>query len=45
MTAAFKPTRQTPGVHHRHVGDVVATALNDGVLDACFDWLTGIVCQ
>jgi glyoxylase-like metal-dependent hydrolase (beta-lactamase superfamily II) len=42
MTAAFRPTRQAPGVHHRFVGEVVVTALNDGVLDASFDWLTHI---
>jgi glyoxylase-like metal-dependent hydrolase (beta-lactamase superfamily II) len=42
MTSAFKPTRQAPGVHHRFVGEVVVTALNDGVLDASFDWLTQI---
>jgi glyoxylase-like metal-dependent hydrolase (beta-lactamase superfamily II) len=42
MTTAFRPTRQAPGVHHRFVGEVVVTALNDGVLDASFDWLTHI---
>ncbi len=42
MTTAFRPTRQVPGVHHRHVGEVVVTALNDGLLDASFDWLTHI---
>ena len=40
MTSAFRPTRQAPGVHHRFVGEMVVTALNDGVLDASFDWLT-----
>jgi glyoxylase-like metal-dependent hydrolase (beta-lactamase superfamily II) len=42
MTTAFTSTHQTPGVHHRHVGDVVVTALNDGVLEASFNWLTHI---
>ena len=42
MTTAFKPTHQTPGVHHRTVGDVVVTALNDGAFEASFDWLTCI---
>jgi glyoxylase-like metal-dependent hydrolase (beta-lactamase superfamily II) len=42
MTSVFRPTRQAPGVHHRFVGEVVVTALNDGVLDASFDWLTHI---
>jgi glyoxylase-like metal-dependent hydrolase (beta-lactamase superfamily II) len=42
MTTAFKPTRQAPGVHHRAVGNVLVTALNDGMFDASFDWLTQI---
>src|SRR5208282_2754715 len=42
MTTAFRPTRQAPGVHHRSVGEMVVTALNDGMLDASFDWLTHI---
>ena len=42
MTSVLRPSRQVPGVHHRFVGDIVVTALNDGVLDASFDWLTQI---
>jgi glyoxylase-like metal-dependent hydrolase (beta-lactamase superfamily II) len=42
MTSAFRPTRQVPGVHHRFMGEVVLTALHDGVLEASFDWLTHI---
>jgi glyoxylase-like metal-dependent hydrolase (beta-lactamase superfamily II) len=42
MTTAFRPTHQTPGVHHRNVGEVVVTALNDGMFEASFDWLTNI---
>jgi glyoxylase-like metal-dependent hydrolase (beta-lactamase superfamily II) len=42
MTTAFRPTHQTPGVHHRSVGEVVVTALNDGMFEASFDWLTNI---
>ena len=42
MTTAFRPTRQSPGVHHRNVGDVLVTALNDGAFEASFEWLTNI---
>lgn len=42
MTTAFRPARQAPGVHHRQVGEVLVTALNDGMLDASFNWLTHI---
>jgi glyoxylase-like metal-dependent hydrolase (beta-lactamase superfamily II) len=42
MTTNFRPTRQSPGVHHRNVGDILATALNDGMFDASFEWLTNI---
>jgi glyoxylase-like metal-dependent hydrolase (beta-lactamase superfamily II) len=42
MTTVFKPTQQAPGVHHRKIGEIVVTALNDGMLDASFDWLTHI---
>jgi glyoxylase-like metal-dependent hydrolase (beta-lactamase superfamily II) len=34
-----KPTRQPPGVHHFAIGDVVVTALNDGMIgDATFNF-------
>jgi glyoxylase-like metal-dependent hydrolase (beta-lactamase superfamily II) len=42
MTTSFRPTRQTPGVYHRAVADIIVTALNDGLLGASFDWLTQI---
>jgi glyoxylase-like metal-dependent hydrolase (beta-lactamase superfamily II) len=29
-------------VHHRHVGEVRVTALNDGMFEGSFDWLTNI---
>ena len=42
MTTAFRPTTQAPGVHHRAVGEVLVTALNDGMFEGSFDWLTNI---
>jgi glyoxylase-like metal-dependent hydrolase (beta-lactamase superfamily II) len=42
MTDFAKPECQVPGVHHLSVGEFVVTALNDGVFDGSFDWLTGI---
>jgi len=36
------PQRQAPGVHHLAVGDATVTALNDGMIDAAFEWLTGL---
>jgi len=32
MSRAPKPTQQSPGVHHLAIGDIVVTALNDGML-------------
>jgi glyoxylase-like metal-dependent hydrolase (beta-lactamase superfamily II) len=41
-----KPTRQPPGVHHFTIGDIIVTALNDGVLGGSaldfFDFVTNI---
>jgi glyoxylase-like metal-dependent hydrolase (beta-lactamase superfamily II) len=31
-----------PGIHHVKVGDIVATALNDGQFDADLGWVTGL---
>ncbi|HET6235908.1 MAG TPA: MBL fold metallo-hydrolase [Acetobacteraceae bacterium] len=42
MTTAFRPARQAPGVHHHAVGEVRVTALNDGMFEGSFDWLTNI---
>lgn len=36
------PQQQSPGVHHRAVGDVIVTALNDGMIEGAFEWLTGV---
>ena len=33
VTAPSRPHRQPVGVHHRQVGEVLVTALNDGMLD------------
>ena len=41
MTTA-RPERQPPGVHHLTIGDTVVTALNDGMFEGAFDWLTGL---
>jgi glyoxylase-like metal-dependent hydrolase (beta-lactamase superfamily II) len=32
MPHTQRPTQQTPGVHHFAIGDIVATALNDGMI-------------
>ena len=41
-----QPTRQTPGVHHFAFGDIVVTALNDGMLGApmldFFEFVTNV---
>lgn len=37
-----RPEHQAPGVHHRKLGEIVVTALNDGVIDAAFEWLAGM---
>jgi glyoxylase-like metal-dependent hydrolase (beta-lactamase superfamily II) len=42
MTQPPRPTRQPPGVYHHTVGDVTITALNDGMFEADFAWLTHI---
>ena len=36
------PLRQPPGLYHRRLGPLMITALNDGVIEAAFDWLTNI---
>jgi glyoxylase-like metal-dependent hydrolase (beta-lactamase superfamily II) len=33
------PTAQTPGIHHRRIGDVVVTAINDGMFEGAFEML------
>ena len=42
MATRSPPEHQAPGVHHRAIGDIVVTALNDGVVEAAFEWLTGL---
>jgi glyoxylase-like metal-dependent hydrolase (beta-lactamase superfamily II) len=42
MTKMPRPTHQPPGVYHQAVGDTTITALNDGVLQAAFEYLTHI---
>jgi glyoxylase-like metal-dependent hydrolase (beta-lactamase superfamily II) len=42
MTTLSKPTHQAHGVHHRAVGEILVTALNDGMFEASFEWLTHI---
>jgi glyoxylase-like metal-dependent hydrolase (beta-lactamase superfamily II) len=36
------PQQQIPGVYHRRVGDIVVTAISDGVLDGTLDVLRNI---
>jgi hypothetical protein len=33
------PTIQTPGIHHKRIGDVVVTAINDGMFEGAFGML------
>jgi glyoxylase-like metal-dependent hydrolase (beta-lactamase superfamily II) len=42
MTKPARPGRQAPGVYHRTVGDFSVSALNDGMLEAAFAWLTNV---
>ena len=35
-----RPSRQAPGIHHKPVGDFLASALNDGMFEGSFDMLT-----
>jgi glyoxylase-like metal-dependent hydrolase (beta-lactamase superfamily II) len=45
MTHPPKPTRQVPGIYHAALGDIVVTALNDGMFGGnvdFFDYVTGV---
>lgn len=42
MGKPYRPTTQAPGVHHFAVGDVLVTALNDGMFDESFGSLTAV---
>ena len=37
MTATVRPPRQAPGIHHMAIGDMVVTALNDGMFQGAFE--------
>ena len=39
MTQSPRPTRQTPGIHHKAIGDMIVTALNDGMFEGSFAML------
>jgi glyoxylase-like metal-dependent hydrolase (beta-lactamase superfamily II) len=36
MPSPTRPTTQSPGIHHKRVGDVVVTAINDGMFEGSF---------
>ena len=42
MDKPARPSHQPPGVHHKIIGDLTVTALNDGMFEGSFDWLTGV---
>jgi glyoxylase-like metal-dependent hydrolase (beta-lactamase superfamily II) len=42
MSKPPRPTTQPPGVYHHTVGDVTVTALNDGMFEAAFAYLSHI---
>ena len=42
MTQTARPDRQAPGIYHKAVGDIMVTALNDGMFDASFAFLAGV---
>ncbi len=39
MTQTPHPSRQAPGIHHKAVGDILVTALNDGMFEGSFAML------
>ncbi len=39
MTQTPRPPHQAPGIHHKAVGDIVVTALNDGMFEGSFAML------
>ena len=39
MTQTARPDRQAPGIHHKAVGDILVTALNDGMFEGSFAML------
>jgi glyoxylase-like metal-dependent hydrolase (beta-lactamase superfamily II) len=38
----LQPPRQTPGVYHRKIGDIVVTAISDGYLDGTLDVMRNV---
>jgi glyoxylase-like metal-dependent hydrolase (beta-lactamase superfamily II) len=42
MTKPSRPDHQPAGICHRAIGDIVVTALNDGMFEGSFDWLSGL---
>ncbi len=42
MTQTARPTHQAPGIHHKAVGDLIVTALNDGMFEGSFAMLAGL---
>lgn len=39
MSRPTLPTTQSPGIHHKRIGDVVVTAINDGMFEGAFSML------
>ena len=39
MTETPRPSRQAPGIHHKAIGDMIVTALNDGMFEGSFAML------
>lgn len=42
MSKPAAPTIQPPGIHHRQVGDITVTALNDGMFTGGFNFLANV---
>lgn len=40
MPRPTPPATQTPGVHHKRIGDVIVTAINDGMFEGAFGMLS-----
>ncbi len=40
MSRPAPPAQQTAGIHHKRIGDVVVTAINDGMFEGAFEMLT-----
>jgi glyoxylase-like metal-dependent hydrolase (beta-lactamase superfamily II) len=42
MPRATPPAAQNPGIHHKRVGDIVVTAINDGMFEGAFAMLANL---